>query len=276
MNRLVALGCLAKAALTFSWRLCVHKCVIGVARIAAWATDMKHRFRVANAKEDLEIEEGEKGRRICDLADVTLFERWIETPHGSGPLINVDAYIESTGEVYVTHSERPTLTRAIVGGVLGRKIGGEGYGWKGALGAAAFAQKSTTSEVDNRAVYLHIETAEFSSVVECGAEAGKKARDFASKIKTQSKRFPAIQESLPLRRLQARRHYETVIGEAESALSLAMDAVIAARANLIHIDRINMSRSNLHEYWTIVRRNKIEDANNASEVTARKLAEPHR
>ena len=113
-------------------------------------------------------------------------------------------------------------------------------------------------------------------VVECGAEAGKKARDFASKIKTQSKRFPAIQESLPLRRLQARRHYETVIGEAESALSLAMDAVIAARANLIHIDRINMSRSNLHEYWTIVRRNKIEDANNASEVTARKLAEPHR
>lgn len=92
---------------------------------------------------------------------VTLYEDRIETPEGvasfeAGP---VSAQVDTAGNIAV--SQRVTLTRLVAGGIVGGLI---------------FPKKKTT---DARELYLLIQTPSFASMIECPADKGKKARQFA-------------------------------------------------------------------------------------------------
>jgi hypothetical protein len=242
-----------KARWTLAKRIVAHKIAIMKAGFSATAIDWKQTSLVAKAKEDLDYEEGPKGRLIDSLAGVELYERWIETPHGGGPLENVGAHVESTGDVHVTHGQRPTLTRTVGGAILGKTVG---HPWKGALGAAIFAQKPTTSLVDNREVYLYVEAPSFSSVVECGSTSGKEARDLAAMINTQSKRFAEIQRALPAKREAARRRHAEAKATAESEIRVAQNALHSVKRDNSHTAGIEAARQELAKARNALRRKR--------------------
>lgn len=76
----------------------------------------QHAKNVAEARNRLQILEDTKGRRLGSVGGITLYERWISTPQGSGSLIGVKA--SAADESSVTVSQRLTATRMVALGVF--------------------------------------------------------------------------------------------------------------------------------------------------------------
>ena len=147
------------------------------------------------------------GRRLAAYRGFTLHELAISTPQGKGDLIGTTASVDSAGNMSVTR--RGTLTRTVAGGVL--------LGPVGAVIGGAGMKKAVKH--DDRELYLTVETPTVAAVVQCPAEQGMKARQFAAQINTAAKQAPAIAESRPGQ-----------IADAESRLAVAKADTAALNA----------------------------------------------
>ncbi|WP_287041890.1 hypothetical protein [Mycobacterium sp.] len=76
----------------------------------------QHARQVGQARTRLQELEDPKGRRLRSAGGITLYERWISTPQGSGSLIGVKA--TAADESSVTVSQRLTATRMVTMGVF--------------------------------------------------------------------------------------------------------------------------------------------------------------
>lgn len=76
----------------------------------------QHAKNVERARMHLQYLEDAKGRRLGAAGGITLYERWISTPQGSGSLIGVRA--TAADESSVTTSQRLTATRMVTLGVF--------------------------------------------------------------------------------------------------------------------------------------------------------------
>jgi len=146
---------------------------------------------VEDAREELNILEGQKGHMICYLGrGITLYERWIDTSCGSSDLASVTAYLEMTGDILVKHNS--TLTGSATAGRAGC-----GGGRKDAPAEALFTSSTSSSEDDRRELYLYIESPEFTSVTSFLPNCGAEAREAVARIATACKRYPSILQQLP-------------------------------------------------------------------------------
>jgi hypothetical protein len=123
---------------------------------------------VSSAQKKLAGLEDPKGMRLGSYHGVQLYERWIVTPHGSGPVRDTVASVDSQ------ISSRITATRLVT------------------LGVFALAAKKKTG-----AIYLSIDNPSLAAVVECPKDDNTKARQFAVKITNAGKAAAAIEEQLP-------------------------------------------------------------------------------
>jgi hypothetical protein len=138
---------------------------------AVEAAEKAHSRRVRQAEQTLSALRSSTGARLASYRGITLFERWIKTPQGEGSLIGGQATADTAGNLAL--SKRPTLTRMAAGGLL--------LGPVGVLGSLAFQKKQMA---DKRELYLMVETGDFAAVVQCPADDGMKARQFAARINT--------------------------------------------------------------------------------------------
>lgn len=94
-----------------------------------------------------------KGRRLAKQKGVTLYELWIDTPHGGCPVAGMTASVDSQP------SKRITVTRLAT------------------MGFFALALQKKTG-----ALYLSLDSPELASVIEYPQTENKAAREFAVKI----------------------------------------------------------------------------------------------
>jgi hypothetical protein len=128
----------------------------------------KYNQHVSSAQKKLAELQDPKGKRLGSYHGVRLYERWIETPHGSGPVRDTVASVDTQV------SSRITATRLVT------------------LGVFALAAKKKTG-----AIYLSIDNPQLASVVECPKDDNTKARQFAVQITNAGKAAAAIEERLP-------------------------------------------------------------------------------
>lgn len=107
-----------------------------------------------------------RGRFLGEYCGIKLWEFWISTPSGEGPVDGAKATCDTASNMVVT--QRATLTRMATGGLL--------LGPLGAVLSLGFQKKDVQ---DHRELYLLIEAPTFASVVQCPASQGAKARKFA-------------------------------------------------------------------------------------------------
>jgi hypothetical protein len=127
-----------------------------------------HRMRVADAQKLLNEAKDTKGRRLAAYRGVTLYERWIDTPHGSGRVGGVQASVDAQ------LSSRFTATRLL------------------AFGVFALAAKKKTGTI-----YLSIDGPDVASVVECPKDDNTTARQFAVKVMNAGKQARRLDEEQP-------------------------------------------------------------------------------
>jgi hypothetical protein len=128
----------------------------------------KHSQYVSSAQRKLTELEDPKGKQLGSYHGVRLFERWIETPHGSGPVRDTVASVDSQ------IASRITATRLVT------------------LGVFALAAKKKTG-----AIYLSIDNPALASVVECPKDDNTRARQFAVQITNAGKAAAVLEEKLP-------------------------------------------------------------------------------
>jgi len=109
-----------------------------------------------------------KGKALGSYRGVRLYERWIITPHGEGPIAGTQASVDAQV------SSRITATRLL------------------AIGVFAFAARKKTG-----AIYLSIDNPQLASVVECPQDHNAKARQFAVKIMNAAREAEQFAVSLP-------------------------------------------------------------------------------
>jgi hypothetical protein len=142
------------------------------------AARQARQVRINTATTRLRAAEDPHGRRVGAYQGIVLFERFISTPQGAGPIKGATATVDTAGNLAVT--KRPTLTRMAAGGIL--------LGPLGAVGSLAFQKRK---DVDARELYLVVETEQFAAVVQCPPDQGMQARQFAAAIVTAARRFEA-------------------------------------------------------------------------------------
>lgn len=128
----------------------------------------KYNQYVNSAQKKLAELEDPKGKRLGTYRGIHLYERWIETPHGNGPVAGTVATVDSQV------SSRITATRLVT------------------IGLFALAAKKKTG-----ANYLSIDSPALASVIECPPEQSTLARQFAVKITNAGKAAVALEEQLP-------------------------------------------------------------------------------
>jgi hypothetical protein len=149
----------------------------GWALLRQWWSTRAQRRRLSRAQQKLwrQIAELERthtslsdprGRALGEYCGIRLWEYWITTPSGEGPVDGVKASCDTASNMVST--QRATLTRMAAGGLL--------LGPLGAVLSLGFQKKDVQ---DHRELYLLIEAPTFASVVECPAQEGAKARKFA-------------------------------------------------------------------------------------------------
>lgn len=140
-----------------------------------------------------------RGRYLGSLAGIDLFELWIVTPNGSGPVASARAWVESAGSV--TSRQRATLTRIGTGALL--------LGPLGAVLALGFPKKK---QIDNRELYIQVWTPYLSSVVRCPPSRNFEARRFAAKITTAGSQAYAVAAQRAARLQQVEREIQILEG----------------------------------------------------------------
>lgn len=130
------------------------------------------------------LAERERATPVARFGKLTLFADVLETPEGKFALTpSVSATVETAGNLDVTR--RPTLTRAVAGGLL--------LGPLGALGATIFGPKAT--EHDGRELYLFVEGPDWYYGVAAPPNEGLPLRGFARDINLAARRLAEVEES---------------------------------------------------------------------------------
>ncbi|MHB8513687.1 MAG: hypothetical protein ACYDCC_16170 [Actinomycetota bacterium] len=145
----------------------------------------------------LAILESPAGQRLGSYRGVIVYERFIQTPNGSGPLEGTVASVEAAGNIAV--KGRATVTRMAVGGVL-----------LGPLGAILSMGLKKNKVLDARELYLYIENPTFVSVIKCPSADGRRVRQFAALVNTGQLRSRVISQNLPTEIARARAQLEAL------------------------------------------------------------------
>jgi hypothetical protein len=124
---------------------------------------------IAAAENELAGLKSPHGRLLGSYNGCRLYELWVQTPQGSGPVAGAKATCDTASNLMV--KSRATLTRMAAGGLL-----------LGPLGAILSLGFKKHKEVDRRELYLLIETPTFAGVVQCPADQGLAARNFAAAV----------------------------------------------------------------------------------------------
>jgi flagellin-like hook-associated protein FlgL len=142
-----------------------HEGAVKDARKEVQGAEKAYDKGVKTAEKRLRDAEQSGGKKLGSYKDVTLYEDRITTAQGTAKLTpDVTASADTAGNLAVT--KRITLTRLAAGGIIGGLV---------------FQKKQ---KHDTRELYLLVETPEFASVTQGGAEDGTKVRDLAAKITT--------------------------------------------------------------------------------------------
>jgi len=144
-----------------------------------------------------------KGKRLAYYRGVSVYERWIATPHGEGPIAGTQASVDAQA------SSRITATRLL------------------AIGVFAFAARKKTG-----AVYLSIDNPQLASVVECPQNDNAAARQFAFRIITAAREAERMAASLPGR-----------IEEAEQKVTAAVANNARTEAAQANLERVQADES---------------------------------
>jgi hypothetical protein len=110
-----------------------------------------------------------RGRRLGDFGGCVLHEFVLITPGGEVPLDEVEASVDTAGNLSVT--KRATLTRMAAGGLL--------LGGLGAVLSLGFQKKE---QQDTRELYLLLDAGPASVVIQAVPDAGPEVRRFASQV----------------------------------------------------------------------------------------------
>ncbi len=191
-----------------------HQRAISEAEQRVRQAEAARRSAIAQARARLSELEDPRGTHIATYAEVELYELYISTPTGSGPIEGVSATVDTAGELVVT--KRATLTRLATGGVA--------LGGLGAILALGFPKHQVD---DRRELYLLVEGPAIAHVARLPADDGHLARKFATSINALSNTAPLIAAERPQQIEQARR--QLLFLEADTT------AVDAARHELTHI-----------------------------------------
>jgi hypothetical protein len=173
----------------------------------------KHNQYVSSAQRKLTDLEDPKGKRLGSYHGVRLYERWIETPHGSGPVRDTVASVDSQ------IASRITATRLVT------------------LGVFALAAKKKTG-----AIYLSIDNPALASVIECPKDDNTKARQFAVQITNASKAAPVIEEQLPALIEQAKADLKAY-QEATRPIEFAQEELAAIEAEPAMLEAIRVEEA---------------------------------
>ena len=151
----------------------------------------EYEARVKKAKKDLAAVEDPRGRKVGAYQGIILYQRWLVTPQGEGSLVGAQATVDTAGGLAV--KSRATLTRMAAGGLA-----------LGPLGAVLSLGLKKHKDVDTRELYLLVESPAVATVVQCPADEGQKAREFAAKIANMARTAAAHEADKPRLLQQAR------------------------------------------------------------------------
>lgn len=200
------------------------------------AAEAAHRERIAATTEQLRLLHDDRGELLTSYGGVSLYERFIDTPGGAGPLIGITAAADSAGELVT--SQRATLTRMAAGGLA--------LGGLGAILSLGFQKRSVD---DQRELYLMIEGPGVAHVAKLDPDEGHRARQFAAIINAQALGAATAEAERPARiemmeqRLEQQRADTAEIDAARRHLQLIADhgdsaqRVEAAQAELARVEQ---------------------------------------
>lgn len=171
------------------------------------------------------------GRRIKGFGGMTLFERFIRTPHGAGSVVGAHAAVDTAGNLAV--KSRATLTRMAAGGVL-----------LGPLGAILSLGFKKHKAIDTRELYLLVETPEFASVIKCNPDKGAQARNFAALINTAAAQAAIAESKRPQAIADARTRLESIHADT-STVDAARRGLAQAEADSEGLRAIDAARTGL-------------------------------
>lgn len=175
------------------------------------AAEQSYKSTLGRAERHLAMVSDPRGALLASFRGITLWECYIQTPHGQGPVADAKASADTAGGLAM--KSRATLTRMAAGGLL-----------LGPLGAVLSLGFKKHKEIDKRELYLLVETPTFSSVIQCKADEGLKAREFAAKVNTAGLHAAQLEKQRP-----------QMIASAQQELKSAetnTDGVQQAKANL--------------------------------------------
>jgi hypothetical protein len=110
-----------------------------------------------------------RGQFILEYRGIRLWEFWVSTPTGEGPVAHARATCDTASNMVV--SQRATLTRMATGGLL--------LGPLGAILSLGFQKKQVE---DHRELYVLVEAPTFAGLIQCPPDEGAKARKVAMAI----------------------------------------------------------------------------------------------
>jgi hypothetical protein len=185
--------------------------------------EREHSSTVASLDRRIVMLEDPRGAQRDRLGPVTLYELRIVTPAGEVPLDDVQATVDTAGNL--TEKKRTTLTRLAVGGAV--------LGPLGAILALGFPKRT---KVDDRELYLLIEAGPASCVLQVRPDDGARVRAFAVQVNASAtavaarRSVIAAELAVTRRRLAEVREDHTALDAARARLGEARsdDAALAA------------------------------------------------
>lgn len=169
------------------------------AQKAVVRAERAHSKAVQKATAEVVHLQSSQGKKLGSFHGVKIYEMWIETPHGSGPIAGATASVESQ------FSQRLTATRML------------------ALGVFSLAAPKRTGEV-----YLTIETPTLASMVRCTKDENQRARSFAVEVVNAGKSAAVIAAQRPAQIQAAQASLARIRGD--------RTAVEAARAKVAELE----------------------------------------
>jgi hypothetical protein len=174
-----------------------------------------------------------RGRRLASYAGYVLYELWIQTPHGEGPVAGTTATCDTAGNIAM--KSRATLTRMAAGGLL--------LGPLGAILSLGFKKHKT---VDQRELYILVEGPSVASVVQCPVNQGLAARQFAAAAVTAGLNAERIARERPAE-IATVEHQLRDLRDSRGGIPAAEQAFSAATNNESRLNEIESRRSALGE-----------------------------
>jgi hypothetical protein len=148
------------------------------------AAQKEHERGIKAAQKEAAALRDPKGKMLASYRGVKVYERWIATPHGDGPIAGTQASVDAQA------SSRITAARLV------------------AIGVFALAARKNTG-----AAYLSVDNPQLASVVECPQNDNAKARQFAVQIMNAAREAERLAPSLPGRIADAEQQVTTALAD---------------------------------------------------------------